>query len=97
FPAVNWISPALSGGAEIIRRHAGYYGRLPVVRQVKVLGIGPHVSAVESHVNGNVADHANSCRVRVASQLLPLAEEFKLPVLHRQHLVLQALTRGFDG
>src|SRR5882762_890873 len=55
-PVVKWISPELTGSAEVIRRHAGYYNRRPTCVQLKLIRIGPNVRRIMGHKNWNIAN-----------------------------------------
>src|SRR5690242_3969881 len=82
-PAINWITPALSGGTEIVGRNAGNYDRLSCRSEAKILWVRPHIGAVERDINGDIADDAKSRLMRIGTECLPLAEKLELPVLHR--------------
>ena len=91
FPVVDGISPELPGRTEIIWRHARNVQRMTPRIQLKILTIGPDIGAVERNVDRNIAKNADPVAMRIATEILPLAKEFKLPILIRLNFFLQAL------
>ena len=80
-PAINRISPELSGGAEIIRRNAGNYGRAAQIVEIEKFGVGPDVRAIVRNINGDVAHEADGALLAIPLELIPLLKEFELPIL----------------
>src|SRR5260370_687793 len=78
-PVVEWIAPALSGGAEIIGRDARDDFRLKVIFfQPEQVAVRPYIGAVVIHENGDVADDTNGLFRAVVTQRVPLLPEEKL-------------------
>src|SRR6185503_6555923 len=55
-PAVERVAPALAGGAEVVRRHAGDVERPAALVEVEQLLMRPHVGAVVRDVDRQVAE-----------------------------------------
>src|SRR5208337_4252538 len=82
-PAINRIPPKLSGGAEIIRRHAGDHGRAALIVEIEKIGMSPHVRAVVRNIDRDVAHETDAALLAINLEMLPLLEEFELPILVR--------------
>ena len=86
-PVIDRIAPPLSGGAEIIRRHAGDEDRSSVRIQKEVVPAAPYIHGVHAHIEGHVAHDADSRIVCRLLHLHPLGVEQVL----QKHLVLRFL------
>src|ERR1019366_7740732 len=80
-PAIDRIPPELSGSAEIIGGHAGDYGRVAPIIEVVEIGMSPCGRAVVRHIDRDVAHEADAALLAISLELLPLPEEFELPIL----------------
>ena len=80
-PAINRIPPKLSGGAEIIRRHAGDYGGTALIVEIEQLGMSPDVRAVVRNIDRDVTHETDAALLAIGLETLPLLEEFELPIL----------------
>ena len=96
-PAINRIAPELAGGAEVVRRNAGDDARLAILLKFEQLAIAPHVGAVESDIDRQVAHDANVVAGAMRLQVAPLAFEFKLDELVALDVVAQLLARAVHG
>ena len=80
-PAINRIPPKLSGGAEIIRRHAGDHGRAALIVEIEQIGMSPDVRAVVRNIDRDVAHETDAALLAIGLEMFPLLEEFELPIL----------------
>ena len=86
-PVIDGVAPPLSGGAEIIRRHAGDEDRPSVRIQQEIVPAAPYVHGVHAHIEGHVSHDADARVVRGLLHLHPLGIEQVL----EEHLVLRFL------
>ena len=77
-PAVERISPALSGLAEKIGRHACHDFRLKILVQPEQFAVRPNVGAVVVHEDCDVAHHTDRALGAVTPQGPPLFVESEL-------------------
>src|SRR5271157_1286248 len=77
-PAIQRIAPALAVFAEKIRRHAGDDFGIEFGVQMKQIGVGPDIGAVEIYEDRDVAHDANRMLRAISPKRLPLFEEEKL-------------------
>ena len=77
-PAIERVAPKLTSGAEIIGRNARNGSGPPSFIQAKQLRMSPHVSAVVSDIDRNVAHDANAVTTAEISYLFPLPKKFEL-------------------
>src|SRR5688500_11690762 len=74
-PTIQWVSPQLSRGTEIVRRNPSDQCWIPGVVKLKHLWVRPDVGAVMGNINGKVSQDTDSALTSVLSQGSPLAEE----------------------
>ena len=86
---VERVAPELPVLAEAVRRDAGDLGGHVVLVELEHFGFCPHVGGVHRHIDGQVADDADAERVDVRLECLPLAEEEKLNVSEKLHILAQ--------
>ena len=55
-PVKKGVAPQLTIGREAVGGTAGHLGGPAVFVQLKLVWIGPHVCAVQSHIDGQIAD-----------------------------------------
>src|SRR5437016_5523380 len=89
FPVIKRVTPELSGGAEIIRRHAGYNYRTPILIELELIGVSPDIRRIVGHEYRNIAEQAEVAFVAISLKRRPLFEEQKLKELLRFDLVAQ--------
>ena len=77
-PVEKGVSPQLSIGGEAIRRTARHLRGPPAGVQLKLLGAGPDVGAVNGDVDGQVPDDGDAFFVGIFLQAPPLAEKEEL-------------------
>src|SRR6266849_4172242 len=77
-PLVQRVAPQLTGGAEIVRRHAGHDDREPMLVELEQVLVGPHVGAIVRDKDRNVANDGDPALVRLSAQSTPLVEEHEL-------------------
>ena len=92
-PAIQRIAPALPLLRKIIRRHAGYHGRLAFGIEHEIFTLGPDIHAVVRHKDGHVAKQQHMAFVGMRPQCLPLAGKRKLLEAHLRNLVDKAHAR----
>src|ERR1700678_603312 len=80
-PAINRISPKLSGSAEIIRRYAGNYRGAALIVEIEKFGMGPDVRAVVRNINRDVPHEADGALLAIFLERAPLPKKFELPIL----------------
>ena len=71
-PVEQGIAPQLAVGGKVVRGAACNLGGPPVLIQLELVGIGPHVSAVQGHIDGQVPNDGNPLLVGVLLQVPPL-------------------------
>ena len=86
-PVVQRVPPKLAGLGEIIGRNAGHLRGAAIGVEFKKVLIGPHVGAVVSHENRQVAEDGDSAIIRIFLQRRPLPEEQELDELLVFHLL----------
>src|SRR3569832_1460840 len=77
-PAVDRISPKLPGRTEIIGRNAGHDLRTAIGMQIELILVHPHVGAVVSDKDWQVANDRDAALVGVTLQRRPLLVELEL-------------------
>src|SRR4029077_2766432 len=77
-PAIQRISPSLSGLAEKIGRNSSDHFGLQLAIQAKELGMSPDIGAVVVHKDGNIAHDADGALRTISTQCVPLLIECKL-------------------
>jgi len=90
FPIVDGIAPELPRGAEIIRGNARHNGRQAVLIQHEELRVRPHIHAIESHKDGNIANDFDTPLGSIALEFGPLAVEAILEIAVRMDGFRQA-------
>ena len=80
-PAVQGVAPALAGGAEQIRRHAGHHRRPQVAAKLEEFGPRPDVCALLRNEDRHVTHDPDATLVGIGLQEQPLAEESPLAKL----------------
>ena len=88
-PAVQGVAPELPGGAEAVRGTARHKVRLPLGVELEQFRMEPAVRAVEGHIDGDIADDADSLPVGVGLEFLPLLLKFQLQEAVEQDILLQ--------
>jgi hypothetical protein len=96
-PAIQRISPALSGNAKGIGRHTGNRNGLEVGIELENIRMGPHVGAVVADENGNIANDLDATRSASRMQGAPLFEERKLNGCRDLHFDVQFCTRSLES
>ena len=91
-PIVQRIAPELAFGAEVVRRHPGYFYRQVLLVQLEELGLRPHVSGIHGNVYGYVAYYAYTEAVYICLQLCPLLKEQVLDVSEKLYILPEQLT-----
>src|SRR6266568_897129 len=89
FPVIQGISPKLTGGAEIIRRHSRNSGRLTLRIEKKQFTTTPHISGIVADKNRYIANNGNSFCGRICSQFTPLPEKLPLNIFLDAYLSSQ--------
>ena len=74
-PAVQRISPALTGGREVVGRHAGDADHAAVLVQLEDLRVSPDIGAVVADKDGDVAEDTDVAHVCVLAKRAPLLVE----------------------
>ncbi len=74
-PVKQGIAPQLAIGRERVRRTARHLHRRQLLVQLELLGDGPHVGAVQRHIDGQVADDGNALPIRPRLQRVPLGKK----------------------
>ena len=90
-PAIVRVPPELTGGAEIIRRHAGQLGGLAIGVELEQFPSRPHVRTVVRDEDRQVPDDFDRTRVTLLAHAPPVIEEEKLCQLVRANLSLAPL------
>jgi hypothetical protein len=80
-PAVQRVAPALAGGAEVVRRHAGHHRRLAVRRRGGRGRAAPRRRRCRGRRRSALADDLHALRLRMSAQRSPLAREAPLAEL----------------
>ncbi len=80
-PFVQRIAPALAGGREVVRRHAGDADRREILVQLEEFRMSPHVGGVVVDEDGDVPNEADVARRAVLAQVAPLLIKGKLQSL----------------
>src|SRR5215469_3850952 len=87
-PVIEGISPALAGGAEVVRRHSGNDFRLQcLLAQPEQMPVRPHIRAIVIHKNRDVANHTNRLLRTVMANGAPLLPEEELRDLSQLQIV----------
>src|SRR5436190_23156113 len=77
-PAIEWIAPALTRDAEIIRGDAGHDSGLPLMVQFKQLLVGPSIGTVMRDKNRQIAHQPHIPLVGIFLECPPLSVKLKL-------------------
>ena len=96
-PVVERVAPELAGGAEVVGRHAGHCRGAAVAVELEEVLVGPHVGAVERHVDGRVADDGDAAPSALGAEGVPLVEEEELGEAVVVHGRGVPVARGGDG
>ena len=78
-PVKEGVAPQLAVGGEAVGGTARHLGGPPVLVQLELLRVGPHVHAVGGDIDGQVPDDPDAFPIGVFLECLPLAEK---EVLH---------------
>src|SRR4029450_1580292 len=95
-PVVDWIAPALSVRAEVIRGDAGDDMRPVLGIEQEQFRVGPDVSGVRGDEERKIANQAHSFRPRVRLQPRPLTGQQELNESHLLDLAQQLPTRAIE-
>ncbi len=82
-PAIQGVAPALAGGGEIVRRHAGHHLQPALGIQPEKVRVGPDIGTVVGDEDGQVAEQQHVPFACILVQSPPLLEEQELPEAHR--------------
>ena len=81
FPTEQRVAPQLAVGGEGVGGAARHLNGQAVFVQLELLRVGPHVGAVQRHIDGQVSDNGHAFFVGVLLQPPPLPEEKILHLL----------------
>ena len=86
-PVIKRSAPALAGGAEGVRRHAGNcFGLEIVLAQAEEVAVRPHIGAVVGHEDGDISHHPDGTLRAVTPQGMPLLVKEELNHAAEVHL-----------
>ena len=74
-PVEQRVAPQLAVGGETVRWAAGHLGGPAVLVQLELFRVGPHVGAVQGHIDGQVANNGDAFLIDILLQAPPLAEK----------------------
>ena len=77
-PAVQRISPQLSGSRKSVRRASCHRKGRALLIKLEQLGIRPGIRAVKSYIDRNITDNTDSVFIGIIFQLFPLCAELIL-------------------
>ena len=89
-PAVQRISPELSGCGKSIWRASGYRCRYILLIQLEKLRMSPGIRTVHSYIDRNITNDLDAFFVGIFFQFHPLFIEFKLHILLESHHLFSA-------
>ena len=78
FPVIERIAPQLSGGAEIIGRHAGHLQRVAPGVQTEHVLVRPDVRTVPAGEDRNISNDGDAFFIGIFLQIVPLAVKQEL-------------------
>ena len=97
FPVEQGVAPQLAVLREAVGGTARHFGGLSVLVQLKLVRVGPHVRAVQGHIDGQIADDGDTFFVDIFLQAPPLAEKEMLHPLPKVDLSRQFLFHLFQS
>src|SRR6185369_16842947 len=97
FPVVQRIAPPLTGLAEVVRRHAGDYGRGAGRVKPEEMLVAPDIGRVVGDEDRGIAHDQHSALVRIAFDLLPLSRNLPLQVLLKADILTQLFSVARAG
>ena len=96
-PVIVRVAPALAGFREIIGRHPGHDRHIKLSIQLKPLGMRPHIYAIVSNKNRDIAKQLDATLVGIGFKLRPLLKKHVLGEFNQCQLFLVRSGKGLQS